>query len=445
VISADDSGAALAFEVTPVSLYAWPPETQVGLAVRVTRPVPVIDFPRGTGGPGGVGLADGTGNVRAWLRADEGVVVSGKEVTSWEDQSGYERDALAIEPERRPELVNGVGPRRASALRFDGARHLALPRPVEDDFSLMAVFATTSSTSSGSWWLAPTMLGGDTPPPCSMEYQLGINGGRPLFVVANVPLNGTGNYNDGAPHVFVAARFQSAFKTRMYVDGVERGNANTRNDSLTCPPELFVGSSNATDGFWTGDLFEACAFSFTLSKLERDLVDNYVAARFGTTPATPLYRAAATHGGDVAGIGRESGTSFIERAEGPGILEVSNPSALSDGDYLLWGTDRPLDFSLSADVPRPHPRRLERTWAFTLTDGGRGDGVGRVTLRFRVGGLALSDQVEDFALLFDDDGAFFDARVHAGSARYDRALQAIEFPEVELGPERFFALAVTPQ
>ena len=127
------------------------------------------------------------------------------------------------------------------------------------------------------------------------------------------------------------------------------------------------------------------------------------------------------------------------------MLEVSLPSRLSDGDYLLWGTDLPQDSTLSADAPVPFQRRLERTWTTTLTDGGNGDGVGTVTLRFRVGGLFLSEEAADFAVIFDDDGAFFDARVRTGPAAYDVVTDTIVFRDVSLGPERFFTLAVVPQ
>jgi hypothetical protein len=175
------------------------------------------------------------------------------------------------------------------------------------------------------------------------------------------------------------------------------------------------------------------------------MIEAYFSARLGTPSTRALYAFGATHGGDVAGLGQASPFELIKEAEGPGILRVSAPSALSDGDFLLWGTDKPADFSLSSDVPLPFPQRLTRTWAYTLTDGGRGDGVGTVTLRFRVGGLFLSLSPGDFALLFDEDGNFADADVHTGPSSYDTALDAIEFTDVSLPPARFLALAVRPR
>jgi len=441
-LGTEDLGTRLEFEVVPASAYAFPFETRVGPPVLVGRTIPVPDFPRGAGGPGGVGVADGAGNVRLWLRADTGVEVDGGRVDRWRDVSGYRRDAVPVSVNRRPEPVTGVGPLAAPAVRFSGGQHLTVPRPVEDTFNLLAVFVTNSIASNGSWWLSPAILGGETAPPCNMDYHLGINAGKPLFVVQDVQLQTGTTFSNGSPHLIQAQRVMSSGVMRLLVDGRSRGSATAAMDSLTCPIELFLGSSTLSDGFWTGDLLEVCAFDGGLSVVARNLIENDFGARLGTVPNVPLYPFAATHGGDVAGIGRESSSDVIDSSEGRGILRVSNPTDLSDGDYLFWGTDLPTDFSLTDDVPPPYPSRLRRTWTYAVTDGGAGNGVGRVDLRFRLQGLFLSQSAEDYALLFDDDPVFADARVVTGPAEYDPELETIEFKDVPLGPEPFFTLAV---
>src|SRR6185295_8351043 len=88
VVVAADVDTTLSFEVAPVSLFAYPPDTARGEPRRATRFVPIPKLPRGTGGPGGVGVTDGQSDIRVWLRADEGVVTAGSDVTRWLDQSG---------------------------------------------------------------------------------------------------------------------------------------------------------------------------------------------------------------------------------------------------------------------------------------------------------------------------------------------------------------------
>jgi len=443
VVAAADLGTTLSFEVTPAARFAWPPETALGLPTRLAHAVPLPTFPRGTGGPGGVGLADGQSDLRAWLRADERVETGAVDVDAWRDLSGYRRDALAVEPERRPDLVPDAGLLGEPALRFDGGSHLLLPRPVEDNLTLVALFATTSATFNGAWYLSPALLGGEVPGGCG-DFHLGVNGGKPLFVVQDTTLTTNSTFSNGLPHSILASRVLSSGRLRLFVDGAQRGTVLAGTATLTCPTNLFVGSSTSIDGFWTGDLFELAAYDHVLNTLERNLIDEYLAARHGSEPNTELYAFRASHGGDVAGIGLDVDGNRLDAAEGPGILRVSQPSALSSGDYLLWGTDLPQDFALLADAPPPLGQRLKRTWAYTVVDGGALDGVGTVDLRFRVGGLFLSERAADFELLFDDDGAFFDARVWSGPGVYDTDLDTIEFRGVTLGPERFFALAVKP-
>jgi hypothetical protein len=71
--------------------------------------------------------------------------------------------------------------------------------------------------------------------------------------------------------------------------------------------------------------------------------------------------------------------------------------------------------------------------------------VGLVSVRFRVGGLFLSPDPADFALLLDDDGLdFSDAVAHPLPGLYDTSVQSIEFEEVDLSQHRYFSLVVRP-
>jgi hypothetical protein len=439
----EDVGAQLGFEVTPVSALAWPPESATGAPALATLLVPAPEFPRGSGGPGGVDAADGVSDLAVWLRSDRGVQLTARAADGWLDQSGWKRDADSF-PGREPNLEDGVGPRLAPALRFDGTSSMFFDRPVEDDFTLIAAFQTTSTDGNGSWWLSPAILGGETPPPCGADFHMGVNFQKALFVVSDTTLSGSSSLSNGLPHVLTCVRTQSNGRMRVIVDGISQATATASTASLTCPTVLLIGSSTTTGGFWSGDLFELIAYRRVLSKVDRILIHHHLAARTGANVADNRYEHLASHGGDLAGLGREDESDQRSSAEGPGILQVAAPSALSDGDYLLWGTDLPGDFSLSEDVPPGLVKRLRRVWRYTLTDGGAGDGVGTLSMRFRVGGLFLSESPGDFALLLDEDGLFADARVHVLGARYDSELDAISFEGVDLSGSSFFTLAVRP-
>jgi len=444
VLTGADLGTTLSFEVTPVARFAYPLETLVGLPTTRQTVIPVPSFPRGEGGPGGVGTADGASDVRLWLRSDLGVELTGTEVKTWHDQSGYDRDAATVRTNRLPDRIEGAGLKGTPVVRFDGASHLLVPRPVEEDFSLVAVFNTTSTASNGSWWLSPAILGGEVSGSCSRDYHFGINGGKPLFVVTDTSITTGNTFSNGLPHLLMATRVMSSGRLRLYVDGPQRSSGTAQAVPLDCPPSLYLGSSTDSQGFWTGDLHEVVAYDHVLKESERNLLETYFAARYATNPSLDLYEHGDTHGGEVSGIGRISATDLIEAAEGRGIVRISAAELLSDGDYLVWGTDLPEDFSLSEEVPPQRTLRLKRVWARTITDGGAGDGVGSVSVRFRVAGLFLSPNPADFALLLDEDGDFSNAVQNTTPGTYDSEAQTIEFSNVDLSEFTYFTLAVKP-
>jgi len=405
--------------------------------------IPVPSFPRGGGGPGGVGTADGASDLRLWLRADSGTELEGVEVATWRDLSGYRRDATTVRTNRRPDLVPGAGLKGTPVVRFDGASQLLVPRPVEEDFTLVAVFTTTSLASNGSWWLSPAILGGEVAGGCG-DFHFGINGGKPLFVVTDTSITTGNTFSNGLPHVMKATRVMSSGRIRLYVDGTQRSSGTAQTIPLDCPVNLYLGSSTDVNGFWTGDLHEVVAFDHVLKESERNLLETYVAGRYGSNPSVDLFDHLATHGGEVAGIGRVSATDLVSAAEGRGIVRIGEADAFSDGDYLVWGTDLPEDFTLSDEVPPQRELRLKRIWARTITDGGLGDGVGRVNIRFRVAGLFFSPNPADFALLLDEDGDFSNALVSSVTGLYDAEAQTIEFRGVDLALHTYFTLAVKP-
>jgi len=447
VISFEDVNTVLAFEVTPVSSLAFPPNTATGLKVATALAQPIPDLPRGAGGPGGIPIA---ANLEAWLRTDEGVITLANgpviEVTQWRDSSGHGNHAGPTTVDG-PELVPDLGPRGASAVRFGGAQSLSLPRPGEFAFTIVACVATTSEAGDVSWPLSPSIIGNDFPN-CTKDYMLGINFGIPLFVVQEAEALSTIDLNDGLLHTIEAGRDASNGKSRQFIDGtLDVVKDSPTASSLDCPPTLFIGSSTDTTGFFTGDIYELMFFNGIrfLTPTQRALINIYLDGRFETVANDPRYTHTDTHGAEIAGIGRTASNDVQSTAEGIGIVQVSNPSALSDGDFLVWGTDAaPNDFSLSQNVPPTTTNRLTRTWAYTITDGGAGDGVGVVNLRFRVGGLPLSPLAQDFALLLDDDNDFSDADIVVGATLVPNPV-AVSFTGVDLSGHSFFALAVRPQ
>jgi len=231
---------------------------------------------------------------------------------------------------------------------------------------------------------------------------------------------------------------------RLYTDGRSDGFNDSTSVSLVSPEELVLGGATRTGGFWKGELYELIFFHRALNLAERRIIHNYLVGRYGGALETPLFVDYETHGGNMAGIGMNNENSFVTEAEGVGIVRVSGSSSLDPGDYLLWGTDLPLDFSFSEEVPPSVSHRLARTWSFHVTDGGGGDGVGEVDIRFRIGNeLNVSQDPRDLALLLDEDTDFTNAQVVETGVVVEN--ERVTFRSVSLSGFSYFGLAVRPQ
>jgi len=230
---------------------------------------------------------------------------------------------------------------------------------------------------------------------------------------------------------------------RLYTDGRADGFNTSSSVSLVSPEVLVLGAATESGGFWKGELYELIFFHRALNLAERRIIHNYLVGRYGGALETPLYEQYETHGANIAGIGMNTETSFVTAAEGVGIVRISAPTALDPGDYLLFGTDLPKDFSLSKEVPPSVTHRLARTWSFHVTDGGGTDGVGEVDIRFRIGpDLLVSKDPMDLALLLDEDTDMTNAQVVTTGIAVEG--ETVTFRSVELGEFSYFGLAVRP-
>ena len=431
VITADDLGTTLTFEVTPTSLYAWPLSTLTGEPATVSLDVPAPLLAISAGGPGGVGRTDGSSSLTVWLQADAGLSVRDDgepRVDSWSDRSGHAVQAVA--GPRAPSFVSPT-PAAPAAVRFGPGDELHLPRTFSEEFTLFAVFR---SAADGTLLRSLPGLGERD------DLTLEVAGGRPVATVAGSPLSGAADVADGALHSVRTRRTQEALE--LAVDGALVARTQEPGLAPLTPARLGLGGSAALPGL-PSDVCELVTYSRALNDLEQTLVELYLAGRFGGPVVGDLYESLASHGHDVAGIGND-GRNVQAAARGTGPVELSNPSALDPGDYLVFGSNAP-SATFSDEAPPGIGARLAQTWAYTLT-AATTDGVGTVDVTFLLGtdGAELGGSAEDFRLLIDDDGDFRDARVASVPTRFDRFRSTVTFEGVRLEGGRFFALGLFP-
>ena len=191
----------------------------------------------------------------------------------------------------------------------------------------------------------------------------------------------------------------------------------------------------------------------------RNKVESYLAIKYGMTldqtvatdyvasDATVVWNATtnSTHNNDIAGIGQDDEASLnqlqSQSINTDYIVTISNASALTNFEYLVWGNDDGAVGILSSEVPAGIPAtadgRLTREWRVDET----GD-VGTVTIAFELsqqGALRKDGVASDYALLIDADGDFSNATVHTAGAAINGT--EISFTGVDFTDGYYFSLA----
>jgi hypothetical protein len=148
-----------------------------------------------------------------------------------------------------------------------------------------------------------------------------------------------------------------------------------------------------------------------LNDAQMIIIQNYLAAKFNVSlAANDVYtRDNAGQGDydyDVAGIGRVNASNIHSDAQGTGIVRISNPSNLGDGEFLMWGHNNVSLLSINTtDVPAGVEGRLDRTWRVSeVSTGGGGVNVGNVDIQFDLSSLLQPITASDLRLLIDHDG-----------------------------------------
>jgi len=170
-----------------------------------------------------------------------------------------------------------------------------------------------------------------------------------------------------------------------------------------------IGGNASANQNWDGDIAEVIIFSDQLNEAQRIILDNYLSAKYEISIANDQYTFDLSHGIDVAGIGGSGGSTHTN-AFSNNILSLSNPSALADGDFILFGHDG-ADASTWTTTEQMNGdtnlERLAREWRFDVTNT-----PGTVTVSIASTDLpAFNANFDFYTLWVDDDGDFTNGAV----------------------------------
>ena len=352
-------------------------------------------------GPGGV--SSGATNLLLWLDSkrvnDDGSnPATNAEVVTWYDQSGNNRDVTRS--------ANGVATYLTTGVRFNNNGYLlgsetgfptgnaarsvivcaASPSTTNDD----VLFVYGTAADNDNYGILKIMSTDATNP----------NGVRGFFY--NNDLNVAGGFTPSGTAKIITSTYQGNNHNIYVNNGAAYNDGGGFPASTTLGQGLQIGGWSqfpAASTVSSATIGEVIFYNKQLSSAEIQIVNNYLAAKYGLSISGELYDednvANGNYDYDVAGIGQEAGGNNLD-AEAS-IIRIFDPTGIANGEYYLWGHDNGALVPTTAGVPTGVQARLTRIW--------RGSETGTITnfdVQFDLTGLGNVDET-DLRLLIDTD------------------------------------------
>lgn len=232
----------------------------------------------------------------------------------------------------------------------------------------------------------------------AMRQQLDIEN-------TNNRISSTSTYTTGTTYVnafaYHGATPSNANDQVLYDGNTAVGNgAETATSIANYTSDLYIGilrghtGTGANVSRFNGYMSEIILFNQTLNTVQLTIVNNYLAAKYGTNLASAdLYTMDSGANGDfdhdVTGIGR-SGTDVVDGSRGSGIVTMTRSSgSITNNTYLLWGHDNgTLGAWGVTDMHSSLQGRLDRLWRVSeVNASGVAANVGNVDITFDLNGL----------------------------------------------------------
>ena len=391
-------------------------------------------------GPGGVGTVDGSSDLVLWLKANDINQISGTNVISWPDASGYGNNALAgpNSPLLLSNQINGN-----ASVNFSSSLQQSLV--VNHDGSLNSDYVTVfvigrmnDSTSSKSSFLIKTSGN-------SMDDGYGLirmNSKEKIrFFAGNYGVNRDSEHFHYGLFDLMVGNYRSGSSDKITALVNNMGSSTTAvGTSITSLNNLYIGARPGNSGlksFLDGDIAEIVIMASDLPSTQRIIISNYLAAKYGFAISNDKYSYHSTHPQDVIGIGRYN--DYTHESSKAGIVEIAEkPSKpLQNGSFLLVGHDGGSMNTITTNLPTEFSQRFTRTW--------RSHSNGYITkekLIFHVDGMGMPTNTDDYALLldYDGDGDFSNADVITPN-NYNISQNTVIFNNIHLHTGAVFTLA----
>ena len=241
-----------------------------------------------------VSAVESISDLKVWLRSDTGIITSGSEVVTWQDQSGNGNDFTGVSGSgTRPTFSatnTELGGESAISFIGNGDSFTDTDGPANylngmDEFTLFVVYKSDETSSDQGLWIAENPNGEDKT--FTIRYdEIGANGGNNFTnvvktgILGNDPDNQLESFSDIQSNTsaqITSLHWESGVAYDLYVDGI------LNNPSYAGPPP--IGSITATNAIlgkggkdennnsWNGLIAEFILYCKNLSEAERQSVE----------------------------------------------------------------------------------------------------------------------------------------------------------------------------
>lgn len=380
-------------------------------------------------GPGGVG--NSSNNV-LWLRADKGTntTTDGANISSWLDQSGNGYDVSQSTSNRQPlyrtSVINGFPTIQFDNVSTTNDRLVGSDYPLLDNTSGLSFFTITRPLSLDNS-TARSIISKRTGVGVQQSYMLFyFSGGNKIH--ADIQSNNdrfttTASFSNSTNYMvdlIYDGSLAAANRAKIYINGALDRTASETNASIADNVSpLILGSTDEADTRpFGGHMAEIIQYRKALSDAERNIVNNYLSAKYNISISNDRYTGDDVANGnydfEVAGIGKEStgasndSVSFNVTSG----LAIKFNSGFDNTDYCLYGHNVAVNHIDSVDVTGiggTKPARWKRIWYFDVTNTSTALTI-NLTFDISAGGqgIATTDIVSNYKLVFRaiDSGAW---------------------------------------
>ncbi len=429
--------------------------------------------------PGGIDA-----DLALWFKADQGLTLSGTDVTQWGDQSGQNQNlnnffidgtnpdltgsVINFNPAVSfPDVTDRIG--RSSMSYFTSAisQYIVFKRASNDRREHLVSYARVSGTANG--------------------FLSGIDVNGNLFTYVNGKTNGSLSLqdpDDGIPHIWGTTWQSSNGAANYFFDGenVHSWTTSTSNSPsngtlvLAEDQDAHGGGFNPDEAF-LGDIAEIVTYLTVLSAAEVTKVESYLALKYGITLSNAgggtagdyisnngvlIWDAStnAAYHDDVIGIGRDDGSDLLQKQsrtlDDSTAVYLSTLAADNDANSGTFKTDRQFlligrndgkmcaTAASSAELPASVFSRIEREWKVENTGFEESFSI---DLQLSNCANLSSITTTDLILLVDEDGDFANATVYDSGdgllffhSNGRISISGISLAQIPLNSTRYFTL-----